>query len=32
MCDLKTVETVRGALVKHKEVLYAQAHYQSWPT
>jgi hypothetical protein len=32
MYDLKTMETVSGPVVKHKEVFYAQAHYRSWPS
>ena len=32
MYDPKTVETVSGEVEKNEEVLYAQAHYRSWPS
>ncbi len=32
MYDLKTMETVRGEVVRNEGELYAQAHYRSWPS
>jgi len=31
MYDPETVATVSGEVEKNEEVLYAQAHYRSWP-